>query len=138
MSEPFDDSETLGAAMLAAIVFVVIVGAAFVFKVWNERQMTHEYHEQAVQERRIADAPERAYPPSTVYVTTSSIDDFPLCAPPNKSQFYPCTIREKFLLSPTVITAFPDKKRRYAFADCILAIPSGRDVTDADMDRCSK
>lgn len=45
-----------GAFFLACIVLVLIVSGAFVYKVWNERQMTHEYHEQAVQQKRSADA----------------------------------------------------------------------------------
>ncbi len=35
--------------------FADLFVCAFVYKVWNERQMTHEYHEQAVQQKRIAD-----------------------------------------------------------------------------------
>ena len=33
---------------------IIIVSAAFIYKVWDERQMVHEYHAQAVMLERIA------------------------------------------------------------------------------------
>lgn len=58
MSEPLDDSEALGIVIWGAILTVLILSGAFVFKVWNERQMTRELHEQTQAQSEIAAAVE--------------------------------------------------------------------------------
>ncbi len=42
-------------SLIALAVMFDLAAGAFVYKVWNERQMTHEYHAQAVEQKRIAD-----------------------------------------------------------------------------------
>ncbi len=49
--DEMDEKEISWATVAAIIIFTIIVdacGFAFLYKVWNERQMTHEYHAQAV------------------------------------------------------------------------------------------
>lgn len=57
-NEPDDNQEIASKTVLIIAVLVTLAIDGFVvgfsYKVWNERQMTHEYHEQAVQLARIA------------------------------------------------------------------------------------
>lgn len=64
VGDELGDGEELPLFLLIpfVIIFTLIVdamGVAFLFKVWNERQMTYAYQEQAIQQARIADALER-------------------------------------------------------------------------------
>jgi hypothetical protein len=50
---PISDTAVLIAGFCLTGCLIIVIGA-FIYKVWNERQMTREYHEQAVQLGRIA------------------------------------------------------------------------------------
>jgi hypothetical protein len=52
----------VGQLGVAAAAIVLILTAAMLFKVWNERKMTLAYERQAEAQERIADAAERAHP----------------------------------------------------------------------------
>lgn len=54
-SDMDDKVHTEGLFFLLGLFLVVLCVGAFLFKVWNERQMTHEYHAQSLQQKRIAD-----------------------------------------------------------------------------------
>lgn len=56
---PMEPEEMVGALMLGAVVLAVVLSGAFLFKVWNECQMTKEYHAQAAAGERQALALER-------------------------------------------------------------------------------
>lgn len=52
---PISDTAVISVGVCMTMCFLLLIGA-FIYKVWNERQMTREYHEQAIQLNRIADA----------------------------------------------------------------------------------
>lgn len=57
--EADDEDFGIGILMIAGILFTLLFDAAFgafIYKVWNERQMTHQYERQAAALERIADA----------------------------------------------------------------------------------
>lgn len=64
-AEADDEDFTMDGILILAL-FVSIIfdacGAAFIYKVWNERKQTHQYERAAAAQERIAAALEKAFP----------------------------------------------------------------------------
>lgn len=86
-AEADEDDFALGVVIVALVIFTILADVAFgafIFKVWNERQQTHEYHGIRVAVERVAAVEERVHPlaPSArVVVPSFRCDNVDGCLP---------------------------------------------------------